>query len=193
MRDMRNVAAEKTTPLRLDPDPTSACPAPIRKTAMRARRARMLKPAERDAAEQEVATFLGEEAKLPTNASAKATRKPTVSRERKKSATPEDPPAIIRRPEMRQRRVKLAEAMREVGLDEAAVAETLMEVLMRRRKPASSNSPDIAADKFLLDVVKESVRILDGARAAASDTAEELPTIFRLTHHIPRPAREGDA
>jgi hypothetical protein len=29
MRDMRNVAAEKTMPLRLDPDPASACPAPI--------------------------------------------------------------------------------------------------------------------------------------------------------------------
>jgi hypothetical protein len=193
MWDMRNVAAEKTMPLRLDPDPARACPAPIRRKTMRLRRARELKPAEREAAEQVIATFLGEEAMLSTNASAKATQKQTVSRERKKSATPEDPPPIIRRPEMRQRRVKLAEAMREVGFDEAAVAETLMEILTRRRKPASSNSPDIAAEKFLLDVVKESVRILDGAKAAASETAEELPTIFRLTHHIPRPVRGGDA
>jgi hypothetical protein len=29
MRGMRNVAAEKTTPLRLDPDPARACSAPI--------------------------------------------------------------------------------------------------------------------------------------------------------------------
>lgn len=35
MRDMRNVAAEKTMPLRLDPDPARACPAPIRRNAMR--------------------------------------------------------------------------------------------------------------------------------------------------------------
>jgi hypothetical protein len=193
MRDMRNVAAEKTMPLRLDPDPARACPAPIRRRATRLRWLRVQKPVERDATEQAIATFLREEAKLSSKASTNAAQKPTENRSRKKSATPEDPPPIIRRPEMHQRRVKLAEAMREVGLDEAAVAETLMEILTRRRKPASSNSPEIAADKFLLDVVKESVRILDGAKAAASETAEELPTIFRLTHHIPRPVRGGDA
>ena len=137
MWDMRNVAAEKTMPLRLDPDPARACPAPIRRTVIRSRRPRELKPAEREAAEQVIATFLGEEAKLSTNASPKPTHKPLESRERKKSATPADLPPIIRRPEMRRRRMKLAEAMREVGLDEAAVAETLMEILTRRRKSPS--------------------------------------------------------
>ncbi|MGC2733384.1 MAG: hypothetical protein WA212_05760 [Candidatus Acidiferrales bacterium] len=193
MRDMRNVAAEKTMPQRLDPDPARACPAPIRRRTMRLRRPRVLKLAERKAAEQVIATFLGEEPKLSSNASPRATQKPTERRSRKKSAAPADLPPIIRNPELRQRRVKLAEAAREIGLDEATVAETLLEILMRRRKPASSKSPDIAADKFLLDVVKESVRILDGAKAAASETAEELPTIFRLTHHIPRPVRRDSA
>lgn len=40
MRDMRNVAAEKTTPLRLDPDPARACSAPIRRRAVRGRQRR---------------------------------------------------------------------------------------------------------------------------------------------------------
>ncbi|MGA8022463.1 MAG: hypothetical protein WCC18_03290 [Candidatus Acidiferrales bacterium] len=191
MRDTRNVAAEKTMPLRLDPDPTGACPAPIRRRAMRSRRTRVLKPTEREAAEQMIATFLGEEAKLSSNASPQATPKPTQSRERKKCEAPVDLPPIIRNPEMRRRRLNLAEAIREIGLDEAAVAETLMEILMRRRKPPTNNSPDIAADKFLLDVVKESIRILDRAESAESEAAEDVPTIFRLTHHIPRPVR-GD-
>ncbi|MGC1633830.1 MAG: hypothetical protein WA744_00150 [Candidatus Acidiferrales bacterium] len=189
MRDMRNVAAEKTMPQRLDPDPARACPAPIRRRAMRSLRPRVPRPAKREAAEQVIATFLGEETDLSLKASANATPKPTESRERKKSAAPVDLPAIIRRPEMRRRRVKLAEAMREIGLDEAAVAETLMEILMRRRKSTLGNSPEIAADKFLLDVVKESVRILDGAKSAESEATEDVPTIFRLTHHIPRPVR----
>ncbi len=193
MWDMRNVAAEKTMPLRLDPDPARACPAPIRRTAIRSRRPRELKPAEREAAEQVIATFLGEEAKLSTNASPKPTHKPLESRERKKSATPADLPPIIRRPEMRRRRMKLAEAMREVGLDEAAVAETLMEILTRRRKSPSSESADVAKDKLLLDVVKVSVRILDAARSAETEAAEDVPTIFRLTHHIPRPVRGNSA
>jgi hypothetical protein len=193
MWDMRNVAAEKTMPLRLDPDPTSACPAPIRRSAMHSQRSRPPRQTRRKDTETVIADFLGEEAKLSTNASPKATRKPTERRSRKKSAASVDLPPIIRNPELRQRRVKLAEAAREIGLDEAAVAETLLEILMRRRKPATSDSPDLAADKFLLDVVKESVRVLDGAKAAASETAEDLPTIFRLTHHIPRPVRGGDA
>jgi len=190
MRDMRNVAAEKTMPLRLDPDPARACPAPIRRRATRLRWLRVQKPVERDATEQAIATFLGEEAKLSSKASTNAAQKPTENRSRKKSATPEDPPPIIRRPELRQRRVKLAEAMREMGFDEATVAETLLEILMRRRKPPTDNSPGIAADKFLLDVVKESVRILDGTKSAVSEMSEEVPTIFRLTHHIPRPVRD---
>ncbi|MFZ0582983.1 MAG: hypothetical protein WAN72_01020 [Candidatus Acidiferrales bacterium] len=191
MRDMRNVAAEKTMPLRLDPDPARACPAPIRKRAMHLQQPRPVKPVRREVAEQAIATFLGDEAKLSLKASTNATQKLAESRRRKKFAAPVELPPIIRNPEMRQRRLKLAEAAREIGLDEATVAETLLEILMRRRKPPTDNSPDIAADKFLLDVVKESVRILDGAKSAASETAEELPTIFRLTHHIPRPVREG--
>lgn len=118
-----------------------------------------------------------------------ATQKPTKTRARKKCAALVDSPPVIRNPEMRRRRVSLAEAAREIGLDEATVAETLWEILMRRRKTSSDKPAEIAADKFLLDVVKESVRILDGTRTAASETAEELPTIFRLTHHIPRPVR----
>ncbi|MFZ0519699.1 MAG: hypothetical protein WAL95_01665 [Candidatus Acidiferrales bacterium] len=119
-----------------------------------------------------------------------ATQKTAGGRGRKKSEAADDWPPIVRNPEMRRRRVTLAEAMREVGFDEATVAETLMEILTRRRKSPPNNSPDIAPDKFLLDVVKESVRILAGAKSAANEAAEEVPTIFRLTHHIPRPVRD---
>lgn len=56
MRDMRNVAAEKTMPLRLDPDPARACPAPIRKRAMHLQQPRPVKPVRREVAEQAIAT-----------------------------------------------------------------------------------------------------------------------------------------
>lgn len=190
MRDMRNVAAEKTMPLRLDPDPARACPAPIRGRRERSNRQRMRKKTRREDTETVVADFLGEESKLSPAAGLSAAQQETESRNRRKSAAPEDPPTIVRNPQMRRRRVKLAEAMREIGLDEAAVAETLMEILTRRRKPATDKSQDIARDKFLLDLVKESVRILDGTKSGADETEEEAPTIFRLTHHIPRPVRE---
>ncbi len=189
MRDTRNVAAEKTMPLRLDPDPARARPAPILRRTVRSRKRRAPKTISVDSAEQAIAKFLGEEAKLSSTENTNATRKMTQSPERKNREAAHDVPPIIRNPEMRRRRVKLAEAMREIGLDEAVVAETLMEILTRRRKSPPDNSPDIAADKFLLDVVKESVRILDGAKSAANEMAEDVPTILRLTHHIPRPVR----
>lgn len=157
---------------------------------MRSRRSRVPKPANREAAEQMVSEFVGEEAGLSLMATMNATQKTAGGRGRKKSEAADDWPPIVRNPEMRRRRVTLAEAMREVGFDEATVAETLMEILTRRRKSPPNNSPDIAPDKFLLDVVKESVRILAGAKSAANEAAEEVPTIFRLTHHIPRPVRD---
>ena len=165
MWDMRNVAAEKTTPLRLDPDPIRACPAPIPRRAMRSRRPRVAKLANREAAKQMISQFVDEERKLSLMATIDATQKTAGGRGRKKSEATDDLPPLVRNPEMRRRRVTLAEAMREIGFDEAAVAETLMEILTRRRKSLTNNSPDIAADKFLLDVVKESVRILDGAKS----------------------------
>jgi hypothetical protein len=156
---------------------------------MRSPKRRAPKTVSLDSAEQAVAEFLEEEAKLSSTENTNATRKTTQSPERKNREAAHDLPPIIRNPEMRRRRVKLTEAVREIGLDEAAVAETLMEILVRRRKSPPNNSPDIASDKFLLDVVKESVRILDGAKSEANETAEVVPTILRLTHHIPRPVR----
>jgi hypothetical protein len=135
--------------------------------------------------------FVGEEAGLSFIAIRDATQRTRKRGGRKKREAADDLPPLVRNPEMRRRRIKLAEAMREIGLDEATVAETLMEILMRRRKSPPNNSPDIAPDKFLLEVVKESVRILDGSKSVANEAEEDVPTILRLTHHIPRPVREG--
>lgn len=191
MRDMRNVAAEKTMPERLDPDPIHACPAPFRRAELRGRRRRAPSRAVQEHTEQTVATFVGEEPALSRMASHHVMQKSTDSPDRKKRDRTVELPPIVRNPENRRRRVKLPEAMREIGLDESALAEMMMQLLLKLRGASEHEAAEVARDKFLLEVVKESARMLDGSKSAGSEMPDEVPTILRLTHHIPRPVREG--
>jgi hypothetical protein len=187
MRDMRNVAAEKTMPERLDPDPARVCPAPIfRRTAqVEQRKARMAGSHAR--VSQVVAEFLGEEPEVSVLAAADG--KKTVAR--KGGNKPERSLArIIRNPEMRCRRVKMPEAMREIGLDETALAEELMQIFCRRRAGAKHDDvASIASDKFLMEFVRECTRILESARPGSGQGTKGAPTVLRLVHNIPEPGR----
>jgi hypothetical protein len=195
MWDMRNVAAEKTMPLRLDPDPIRACPAPIRRRTMHSRRQRVPKPSHREAAEQMVSEFVGEEAGLSLMTSRDTTQKTVEGRGRKKRETADDLPPLVRNAETRRRRVNLAEATREKGLDRDVLVETLMEVLTRRRQDKSTGAAGIANDKLLLEVVRECARMVEAARTAdaeAGEAARSVGSVLRLMHNIPRPDRDGD-
>jgi hypothetical protein len=205
MWDMRNVAAEKTKPLRLDPDPARACPAPIRRRATRGRRQRATIQGCHESVNRAVAEFLGEEPVLPLLANAHvqpqaretakgscaprlAASPASASKSNKSAKTGLTP--IVRNSEMRHRRWKLPEAMREVGLDEPALAEILMEIHARRRVSNPADAAKIANDKFLLEFVKDCARMLEAPKSAGDDAAGEAPTVLRLLHNVPRPDRE---
>ncbi|MFY9802503.1 MAG: hypothetical protein WA211_21195 [Candidatus Acidiferrales bacterium] len=84
----------------------------------------------------------------------------------------------------------MPEAMREVGLDEPALAEILMEIHARRRVSNPADAAKIANDKFLLEFVKDCARMLEAPKSAGDATGGEAPTVLRLLHNVPRPNRE---
>jgi hypothetical protein len=190
MRDMRNVAAEKTTPLRLDPDPARACSAPIRRRATRGRQRRARTETLALSSIASAGALVKARGATPGRRMT-SVRSKQATASKKSNGTPTEMPPIVRNPEMRRRRVKLPEAMREIGVDEPALAETLAQLLWKRRNDKSEATAGIANDKLVMDLVKECARMLEVLKSVGNDSASDAPAILRLTHNIPRPVREG--
>jgi hypothetical protein len=79
-------------------------------------------------------------------------------------------------------RFMLADAMREIGLDELKVART-----MNRLINGLAKSPK--KDKLLLDAVKESIRVLDPAKTTLRTGTPDGPVAVILEHDVPLPDR----
>jgi hypothetical protein len=86
----------------------------------------------------------------------------------------------------RQKLLRIAEALREEGLDEGAFARTCKKQLERLLGIERDN----AADKLLADLLKEIGRLLEpsGSVPAAAPGADP-PVVAQLIHDIPRPSR----
>jgi hypothetical protein len=84
-------------------------------------------------------------------------------------------------PRNNRKRVRLREAMREVGLDEYVIAEGMAGLIEKLNGGAGE-------PKLLLEVLKESTRILEPPKAAGSGDGDAPVNVF-LRHNVPRPAR----
>lgn len=92
-------------------------------------------------------------------------------------------------PENRKKRLRLAEALREHGLDErrvAAVYAGIVEKLSRNKEGAAVG---VAAAKLLLEVLKEVTHSLEPQKTAGSSDSSDVPQFVRLIHNVPRPVR----
>lgn len=81
-------------------------------------------------------------------------------------------------------RMSLRQAMRTQGLDEHKVARVFnrqVNRLQRRAKP--KKGLPAAQEKLLLEVLKECAKIMEPARANAT----QEPSAFQFVHEIPRP------
>jgi hypothetical protein len=93
---------------------------------------------------------------------------------------------VLSDPGRPERSIGLAEALREVGLDERACARLMakmVEDLLERRKPDGS-------EKLRADLVWEIVRLLEpsgAARGAGEETG--MPVQLAFVHTIPRPGQ----
>jgi|ERR1700693_4266090 len=79
------------------------------------------------------------------------------------------------------RRFKLADAWREVGLNELEVANTMAGLVQDLTGKEHSA-------KTLLDAVKESIRVLEPPKATVRAGASDVPVTVILDHDVPRPA-----
>jgi hypothetical protein len=86
-----------------------------------------------------------------------------------------------------RKRKRLAEAFRQGGLDESAVAATYVLMI---EKLLSASAKDTSALKLLLDALKEWSRILEPPRTAAT-AGGDTPSVVNLYHNVPRPVREA--
>lgn len=96
---------------------------------------------------------------------------------------------LISKSRLRQKQLRLAEAMREEGLDESALARAYAELVQKLFNGEESS----ASDKLLVDLLKEMSRTLEpqGATGAAASSASDLPVVVQLLHEVPRPVRAG--
>jgi hypothetical protein len=95
--------------------------------------------------------------------------------------------AIVSKSRQRQKLLRIAEAMREEGLDEPALARTYLELLeiLRQGKELTGS------EKLLLDLLKELARTLEpqGSSGNGADSAPDSPMVVQLVHDVPRPLR----
>jgi hypothetical protein len=85
----------------------------------------------------------------------------------------------------REKKVSLAEALREVGMDERACARLMakmVEDLLERRKPDGS-------EKLRADLVWEIVRLLEPSGSGGDDAESGIPVQMAFVHTVPRPSR----
>jgi hypothetical protein len=98
-------------------------------------------------------------------------------------------PMIFRDPENRKKRVKLAEALREHGLDESKVAAVYASAVEKLSRNKEAGAVGVAAVKLLLDVLKELTHSLEPQKAAGNSDSSDAPPFIRLIHNVPRPVR----
>lgn len=98
-------------------------------------------------------------------------------------------PMIFRDPENRKKRVKLAEALREHGLDESKVAAVFAGAVEKLSRNKEAGAVGVAAVKLLLDVLKEATHWLEPQRTAGNSDPSDAPPFIRLIHNVPRPVR----
>jgi hypothetical protein len=111
-----------------------------------------------------------------------ATRAPKLTAGRSDDADA----AIFSEGRERQKLLRIAEALREEGLDEKAFARTCKRQLQRLLK---IDKPS-AADKLLADLLKEIGRFLEpGGTVPAAAPVADPPAVVQLIHDIPRPSR----
>lgn len=91
--------------------------------------------------------------------------------------------------EQREKPLSLAEALREQGLDDRALARVYIELLDRFLQNGDAKS----SEKTLVDLIKEITRVLQPVAAANSvATTKARPdtaVVVRLLHDVPRPVR----
>jgi hypothetical protein len=96
---------------------------------------------------------------------------------------------IHRDPENRKKRLKLAEALREYGLDEAKVAALLHGLGAKLSQNTEIGAVGLANAKLLLDVLKKSMHVLEPQKAAGNSDSTDASQFIRLIHNVPRPVR----
>jgi hypothetical protein len=94
---------------------------------------------------------------------------------------------ILSKPRQREKTTRVAEAMREGGLDEGALARAYIKLLQKLLESAEGN----ANDKLTLDVLKEVGRNLEPAASAnsAPNFENDGTSVVQFVHDIPRPSR----
>jgi len=98
-------------------------------------------------------------------------------------------PAISRDPANRKKRLTLAEALRESGLDETKVAAVYVGLAEKLSRDKETGAVGVAAGKLMLEVLKEITHVLELRKNAGSGDSSELPPFVRLIHNVPRPVR----
>ena len=84
------------------------------------------------------------------------------------------------------KKVGLAEALREEGIDERAIAQGFAS--LHRKLSGSEDKGDL---KLFFDVLKENHRTLEPPSASDRGSANEGPVTIILKHNMARPARES--
>jgi len=92
-------------------------------------------------------------------------------------------------PENRQKRLRLAEALREHGLDERRVAAVYAGTVEKLSRNKEEGAVGVAAAKLLLDVLKEVTHSLEPQKTAGGNDSSDVPQFVRLIHNVPRPVR----
>ena len=89
----------------------------------------------------------------------------------------------------RKKRLKVAEALRERGLDESKLAAMYSGVAEKLSRNKEAGAVGVAAAKLLFDVLKELTHWLEPQKNAGDSDASEAPQFVRLIHNVPRPVR----
>ena len=98
-------------------------------------------------------------------------------------------PTILRDPDNRKKRLTLAEALREHGLDELKVAVLYAALVKKLSRDKGEGAVAVAAAKLLFDVLKELTHLHEPQKTVGSGATSELPPFVRLIHNVPRPVR----
>jgi hypothetical protein len=96
---------------------------------------------------------------------------------------------ICNQPDNRKKRLKLAEALRERGLDESRVAAMYSGIAEKLSRNKETGAVGVAAAKLLFDVLKELADWLEPEKAVGNVDPNEAPQFVRLIHNVPRPVR----
>jgi hypothetical protein len=130
--------------------------------------------------------ILGDSAAKPATASTSVPGAKRVAAKATRRRVREPIPNMpVRKPSRRKQKVTLREAMREQGLDEQKLAATIAGTLDR----LCSGGPEDSVSKCLVDVIKESVRVLDTPRNLDRTNYGDGAVTVELVHEVPRPER----